>query len=406
MVTTVKKQVRVGLVFAAAAFVLILAAGSAIGFPNETGNCASLGCHDDPSGITITTDATVNTEPGATFQLTVDVTGRTGQNVLLVKFPSSLEDNNRFTYVGLDAEGSVNDGDSSDTDADADEVSVEYSITAPGGAGSFTLRLFAAQHTPNGASVDITVNVIPSGPGPLITDVNRTPSVPEASEAVTVTANITSQDTIVEATLQYSTDNGTNWENVTMVLVGNLYEAEIPGFDDDVYVTYRIVAVDDNEIESISEAVEYAYTVGDIPLPPPEPQPQLHYGYYLGIPAIALAYLGTALEYYDEEKFTRLHGMMLTGAYILTSINILLLFQESPSAWTALNPMYMFDTSNTLLFIHSWHIWLGILSMILGTLALITHLAGWKTCNLGLPAVLLWTILGISGIYLNTAFRM
>jgi hypothetical protein len=326
--------------------------------------------------------------------------------VLLVKFPSSLEDNNRFTYVGLDAEGSVNDGDSSDTDADADEVSVEYSITAPGGAGSFTLRLFAAQHTPNGASVDITVNVIPSGPGPLITDVNRTPSVPEASEAVTVTANITSQDTIVEATLQYSTDNGTNWENVTMVLVGNLYEAEIPGFDDDVYVTYRIVAVDDNEIESISEAVEYAYTVGDIPLPPPEPQPQLHYGYYLGIPAIALAYLGTALEYYDEEKFTRLHGMMLTGAYILTSINILLLFQESPSAWTALNPMYMFDTSNTLLFIHSWHIWLGILSMILGTLALITHLAGWKTCNLGLPAVLLWTILGISGIYLNTAFRM
>ncbi|UCE11782.1 MAG: hypothetical protein JSW61_07585 [Candidatus Thorarchaeota archaeon] len=401
-----KKQVRVGLVLAAVGFVIILAAGSVVGFPSQSGNCASSGCHDDPSGITITTDTTVNTEPGATFELTVDVVGRSGQNSLLLKFPSNLEDNSLFTYVGLSAEGEVSDGDPADLDPDTDEVSVQYSITAPGGAGSYTLTLFAAQHTPNGNSIDILVSVVPTGPGPLITDVNRTPSIPEAEETITITANISSQYAITEATLQYSTDNGTNWANVSMFLVGDLYEAEIPGFADDTYVTYRIVAVDENGIESISEAAEYAYRVGDFPIPPQEPPPQLHYGYYLGAPAIFLAYLGTALEYYDEEKFTRLHGLMLTAAYILTSINILLLFQESPSAWTALNPMYMLDMSNILLFVHSWHIWIGILSMILGTLALITHLAGWKTCNLGLPAVLLWTILGISGIYLNIAFRM
>jgi hypothetical protein len=42
--------------------------------------------------------------------------------------------------------------------------------------------------------------------------------------------------------------------------------------------------------------------------------------------------------------------------------------------------------------------------MILGTLAFLTHLGGWKTCNLGLPAVVLWTILGIMGIYLGEVF--
>jgi hypothetical protein len=79
---------------------------------------------------------------------------------------------------------------------------------------------------------------------------------------------------------------------------------------------------------------------------------------------------------------------------------------EPASAWTAMNPAYLIDTSNMLLFMHAWHIWLGIISMIFGTLALLTHLGGWKTCNLGLPAVVLWTILGIMGIYLGETFVM
>jgi hypothetical protein len=128
----------------------------------------------------------------------------------------------------------------------------------------------------------------------------------------------------------------------------------------------------------------------------------MHYGFYLGLPAIVLAYLGTALEYYDEERFTRIHGYMLTAAYFLTLINVCWLFIEDPATWTALDPMYLINPAQILLFVHSWHIWLGIISMIFGTLALISHIAGWKTCNLGLPAVILWTILGLTGVYLNT----
>jgi hypothetical protein len=84
------------------------------------------------------------------------------------------------------------------------------------------------------------------------------------------------------------------------------------------------------------------------------------------MPAIFLAYIGTALEYYDEERFTRVHGIMLSAAYILTTINVLALFTSDPAGWTALNPIYLFDMSNILLFVHSWHIWLGFVSMYFG----------------------------------------
>ena len=134
--------------------------------------------------------------------------------------------------------------------------------------------------------------------------------------------------------------------------------------------------------------------------------PQVHYGWWLGAPALFLAYLGTALEYYDEERFTKIHGIMLGAAYILTSINVVALVIEPAGVWSIMNPAYLIDLSNMLLFMHAWHVWLGIISMVLGTLAFITHLGGWKTCNLGLPAVILWTILGIMGIFLGEVFVM
>ena len=109
---------------------------------------------------------------------------------------------------------------------------------------------------------------------------------------------------------------------------------------------------------------------------------------------------------YDEERFTKLHGIMLGMAYFLTLINVSWLFFEDASSFTAMNVQYLFDPSNMIMFVHPWHIWLGIISMVLGTLALITHLGGWKTCNLGLPAVVLWTILGFTGMYLGLYFRM
>ncbi len=168
-------------------------------------------------------------------------------------------------------------------------------------------------------------------------------------------------------------------------------------------VRWGIGAAGSSGVERVGATL--SYVVGQSPVGPIV-IPQAHYGWLLGAPALFFAYLGTALVYYDEERFTKIHGMTLGVAYILTTINVLFLLIEPAGIWSIMNPVYLFDLSNMLLFMHAWHVWLGIVSMVLGTLAFITHLGGWKTCNLGLPAVILWTILGIMGIYLGEVFVM
>jgi hypothetical protein len=190
---------------------------------------------------------------------------------------------------------------------------------------------------------------------------------------------------------------------MTETSIAGFYTGQIPGYARNVEVFWRVFANDTNGEDS--DGPELSYVVGQIPVEPIV-LPQFHYGWLLGAPALFFAYLGTALEYYDEERFTRTHGYMLTLAYVLTSINVLSLLMDAGTTVKYANPIYLFDLSNMLFFMHSWHIWLGVISMILGTLALITHLGGWKTCNLGLPAVVLWTILGIMGIYLGEVFVM
>ncbi len=406
MVTLVKRQLRTTTLIIIGAAVIFLMSTLALGFPSQTGACDASGCHDDPGAMSITvTPESVTVGIGEEFTVLVSVIGESGQDACVMKFPSSVADNSEFSYGTLGSEGSVQDGDPADLDPDTDQMEVNYTIEAPSVPGAYTLRVYAAQHTPRSIYADISVTVTqPVGPGPSVNSINATPSIPLADEPVLVVANVTSDNAITEVKLQYSTDNRTSWTNVTMEQSDGLYQAQIPGLPDGTFVVYRVVAIDDQGEETVSW--ESTYTVGDIPLPPPEPMPQFHYGWLLGGPALFLAYLGTALEYYDEERFTRVHGIMLSVAYILTSINVCWLFFEDPSIFTAMDFKYLLNPANTLLFVHSWHIWLGIISMILGTLAFITHLGGWKTCNLGLPAVVLWTILGFTGMYLGIFFRM
>ena len=167
-----------------------------------------------------------------------------------------------------------------------------------------------------------------------------------------VQVEVTTTDTILYVRLQYSLDNGTSWLNVSMDLSGGVYVGQIPGQPRDQEVLWRIVAADSTG-ESVSQI--QSYIVGQIPVEPIE-LPQFHYGWLLGAPALFFAYLGTALEYYDEERFTKIHGIMLTIAYFLTLINVLSLFMEPASAWTAMNPAYLVDLSNMLFFMHAWHI--------------------------------------------------
>ncbi|MHA1577363.1 MAG: hypothetical protein ACTSU3_08375, partial [Candidatus Thorarchaeota archaeon] len=293
------------------------------------------------------------------------------------------------------------DGDAADSDSDTDQIEVDYEITAPTDPGTYSLRLFAVQHLDHGADITLSIEVASTGDGPVITNITSAPSIPIGGEAVLVSSAVSSTTGINDVILQYSLDNRSTWSNITMTLVGGEYQGTLPGQAHDAHVIFRIVAIDSLGVESISG--EREFIVGDLPV---EPLPVLHYGFYLGVPALVLAFIGTALEYKDEERFTKVHGIMLGLAYILTSINVISLFASDASAWTALNPAYLIDISNFLMWNHSWHIWLGIVSMIFGTLAFITHLGGWKTCKLGLVAVVIWTILGIQGIYLGMFFQM
>ncbi|MDH4212640.1 MAG: hypothetical protein OEV85_01865 [Candidatus Thorarchaeota archaeon] len=395
-----KRKVRIGLVLVAAIVIIMLAAGNAFAHSEYEVDCST--CHDVSSGMSITTVSTINTGPGETFQVDVVATGL-AQDVFVLRIPTDVADNDQFTInvpANTENPGLVEDNDALDLDSNNNGIHAIYNITAPAFSGTYTLIIWAAQHTDNGISRSITVNVIEGGPGPSIGAPSTTPQVPLANEEFTVTVTISSSDTITYVRLQYSIDGGINWLNVTMSESGGLYSGTIPGLPNNQEVHWRIVAADSSG-ERVSATL--TFTVGVIPIEPIE-IPQFHYGWLLGAPALVIAYIGTALEYYDEERFTRIHGMMLGIAYVLTSINVVSLVMEPAGVWAAMNPVYLFDLSNMLIFMHAWHIWLGIISMVLGTLALITHLGGWKTCNLGLPAVVLWTILGIMGFYLGEVF--
>ncbi len=402
-----KRSVRIGLVIFAATIIVLLAASNVYANRDAESNCSST-CHNDSTGLSISTISSIDVAPGETFQIEVTATGLAAQDVFVLRIPSQVADNNEFTIqvpLNADDPGLVSDNDALDLDAADNAIRTFYNITAPSFADTYTLQIFAAQHTPYSTSTSITVNVIQAGPGPSIGSPSTTPEVPRAGEVFTVTVAVTSTEAITYVRLQYSTDDGANWENVSMTETSEagVYTGQVPGFPNDQEVLWRIVAGDALGTESVSPT--QSYVVGQIPVEPIE-LPQFHYGWYLGAPALFLAYLGTALEYYDEERFTRMHGFMLSIAYILTSINVLSLFMEPASTWNVMNPTLLLDLSNMLLFMHAWHVWLGIISMILGTLALLTHLGGWKTCNLGLPAVVLWTILGIMGFYLGEVFVM
>jgi hypothetical protein len=395
-----KRNVKIGLGILAATILLMIAAGNVIAFPDRETDCA--GCHDVSAGMSITAISSIDVSPGEHFEVDVTATGLS-QDVFVLRIPTDVADNNLFTInqpLNIDDPGRVDDNDANDLNSNDNQIQATYNITAPAFAGTYMLTIYAVQHTDNGISTSITVNVEDVGVGPSIGIPTTVPEVPLADEVFTVSVTVTSTNTITYVRLQYSLDGGTTWENQTMTESGGVYNAAIPGLPDNQQVMWRIVAADSTG-ERVSSTL--SYTVGQVPVEPVE-IPQFHYGWLLGAPAIVIAYIGTALEYYDEERFTRVHGIMLGIAYILTSINVLALLMEPVGIWAAMNPVYLFDLSNMLTFMHSWHIWLGIISMILGTLALITHLGGWKTCNLGLPAVILWTILGIMGFYLGETF--
>jgi hypothetical protein len=110
---------------------------------------------------------------------------------------------------------------------------------------------------------------------PLVDDIppmifNLTQKPPEnvpAYQNVTVKANVTDAGSgLHNVTLWYSIDNGTTWTPLNMVEVANtLYQTTIPGQENSTWVTYKIMAYDNNGNQATDDNHGYSYSYHVIP---------------------------------------------------------------------------------------------------------------------------------------------
>ncbi len=102
---------------------------------------------------------------------------------------------------------------------------------------------------------------------PLITNVSRTPQSPSPADDVTVTANVTDDNSVATVELFYKIDDGT-FSNTVMTATTNDYSGTISAQSDSVVVSYFIKAVDDESAISYSDTT--SYTVLASAYQPPE----------------------------------------------------------------------------------------------------------------------------------------
>jgi hypothetical protein len=113
----------------------------------------------------------------------------------------------------------------------------------------------------------------------------------------------------------------------------------------------------------------------------------LHMTIILGLPALIFLYIGTALYYISQEKYTFVHGACAGLALLLTTINIVTIL---PLTDTILR------SGGADLF-HLIHIGLGVFGYLAGVGAFLTGISGIRTKIPGLTAALCWTIVFIMG---------
>ena len=103
---------------------------------------------------------------------------------------------------------------------------------------------------------------------PTISTLTQEPSenVP-AYQSVTVKVNVTDVGSGVHnVTLWYSIDSGTTWTPLNMVEVATtLYQATIPGYANGTWVTYKIMAYDNDGNQATDDNYGYSYSYPVIP---------------------------------------------------------------------------------------------------------------------------------------------
>ncbi|KAA3655941.1 MAG: hypothetical protein DWQ04_32535, partial [Chloroflexi bacterium] len=210
----------------------------------------------DLQGMYLTDDLTDPTQHAITQSLTIPANGylilyadndpEQGANHIGFKLGSSGEDLAIFNTDGSTLIDSYTFGEQT---ADTSEG------RCPDGGDTWT---FFTSSTP-GASNE------PCGTAPIISTVSHSPTVPAASDDVTVTAVITDDVTLNSATLWYSI--GGSYTAVTMTDQGSdSYTATIPAQADNTTVTYYLEAADNESFTTTEPAnaptSAYSYIIG------------------------------------------------------------------------------------------------------------------------------------------------
>ncbi len=100
-------------------------------------------------------------------------------------------------------------------------------------------------------------------------------------------------------------------------------------------------------------------------LPGPVSNNSLHIGSIVGFPALILVSVGTILVIFDEPKYVIYHGLTAGGSWILTLLNVLLLFTLTFEQMTAYSGI-----------IHTVHILCGAIGLSAGFLSALFGLSG------------------------------
>ena len=150
----------------------------------------------------------------------------------------------------------------------ATEIYVSENLTAiatheytMAGTYEVTLNVTDSEGLWNSTTTTVTVKMRPP---PSIWKVEHSPELPEYNNTVTVTANITSQESVIGIViLNYF--NGSMWTNTTMTMQNDLYVATIPVLPYGTTVQYKVYA--SNDFGNWAETDTSSYTVTDT-IPP------------------------------------------------------------------------------------------------------------------------------------------
>jgi len=104
---------------------------------------------------------------------------------------------------------------------------------------------------------DVSVSIEAANPAPEISNISQTPEAPDNEDIVTVSAQITDDEDIEIAELQYGTSPSQMNENIDMSASGSNFYGDIPVQDAGLTIYYRIMAEDNEGAVSYSSIYNY-----------------------------------------------------------------------------------------------------------------------------------------------------